>query len=132
MNFAIPGLPKKMNLTSGVRSRHSVVSVYKFGFSGSEFDGEFEHRFGLVGSGRNFELRCLAAVSIGGCNSRLRVVTVILTANLESASNSGSYRVLLVMSGYFWSDLRFDFGLGGSNPSNRARPELRRSDFDRN
>ena len=36
------------------------------------------------------------------------------------------------MSGHFWSDLRDDFGLGGSNPSNRARPELRKSDSDRN
>ena len=69
-------------------------------FPGSEFGGEFEYWFGLVGSGRNFELRCLAAVSIGGCNSRLRVVTVILTANLEYASNSGSYMVLSGMFGY--------------------------------
>ena len=43
-----------MNLTIGVRSRRRVV--YKFGFSGSKFDGEFEYRFGSVRSDRNIEL----------------------------------------------------------------------------
>ena len=48
---------KKMNLTIEVRSHRRVVPGCKFGFSGSEFDGEFEYRFGSVGSGRNIELR---------------------------------------------------------------------------
>ena len=48
-----------MNLTIGVRSRRRVVPRVKFGFSWSEFDGEFEYRFGSVGSGRNIELRGL-------------------------------------------------------------------------
>ena len=46
---------KKMNLTIGVRSRRRIVPRVPVGVSGSEFDGEFEYRFGSVRSGRNIE-----------------------------------------------------------------------------
>ena len=35
-----------------------------------------------------------------GCNSRLRAPSIVLIADLESTSNSGSYRVLSGMFGY--------------------------------
>ena len=57
--------------------------------------GNSEYRFGSARLGRNFELKGLTR-----CNSRLGVVTVLLTADLESTSNSGSYRVLLGIFGY--------------------------------
>ena len=59
-------------------------------------------------------------------------ICIVFSADLEYTSNYGSCGVLLVMFGYFWSDLWVDFGLAGSNPSDRARPELRKSDSDRN
>ena len=53
-----------MNLTIGVSSRRRVVPRVQVYVSVSEFDGEFEYRFGSVRSGRNIELMGLTRSSI--------------------------------------------------------------------
>ena len=99
MNLTTFKLKKKMNLTIGFRSCRRVVpgvQVWVF-WVRIRWRVRISVRFGRVGIS---SWEAWPGGSNGGCNSRLRVVTVTLTADLESTWNSGSYKVLSGMCGY--------------------------------
>ena len=94
-----------MNLTIGIRSRYRVIPRVQVWVSWVEIlmasSNIGSARSGRVGSGPISSREARPAVSIGGCNSRLRAPSVVISADLESTSNSGYMGYFRVCSGIF-------------------------------